>query len=581
MDMTIQTAEAVFESAKVPHSSVSGYELTAQGLFQVPKDDGLPQLLCDPIWIDGDTEDFSSSVHGFELSFLDKYGRKHTRTMENRVLYDGRTTLFGDLANAGLEIVPGADRKILHYLAMSKRSIKQTRISSNRTGWLDRAGSLSFVTPTGTVTTGKDIVVYQPERHSHSKNMRSAGSLQDWQKHVASIAEPNDYFVFAICFAFVGSLLKFANMDSFGVHLHHKSSGGKTTSGQLAASVWGCGADPACQPNDSFLKKWHSTGNGLESLASAHNDCLMVLDEIGTFIGGNFDAVVYNLTGGLGKSTMDRDRNLKEQKAWRIACFSTGELSIKEKIEEGGKTVKGGQMVRFLDLRIDSLVEDCEEAKFRAMDIKESCGKYFGTAGSAFLKEIVKYSADDISEMVTNLMNDLEPKLTSETLEPAASRVLRRFALIAAAGTLATRMKILPFSEGRVFEAVKSLCSIWLAETNGELSDDDRAIESVRQYMLKNQARFQQYEAAYPPQNRAGYIRHGVYYFFKDSFKEACAGQSPKTVAKRLKEKGFLKCSQNDNNQANLTPPGGNSGRYYAILPSIFGSSHSEDSFNE
>lgn len=79
--------------------------------------------------------------------------------------------------------------------------------------------------------------------------------------------------------------------ESGGFHLYGDSSGGKTTHLQVAASVYG---SPRC------VRSWRSTDNALESIAAAHSDGLLVLDEIGMCDPRIIGETVYMLGNGSG-----------------------------------------------------------------------------------------------------------------------------------------------------------------------------------------------------------------------------------------------------------------------------------------
>jgi hypothetical protein len=68
-------------------------------------------------------------------------------------------------------------------------------------------------------------------------------------------------------------LIGLVGADGFGVHLFEQSSAGKTTTANIASSLWG-------EP-DALRLTWYGTALGIANEAEAHNDSLLPLDEVG------------------------------------------------------------------------------------------------------------------------------------------------------------------------------------------------------------------------------------------------------------------------------------------------------------
>ena len=101
------------------------------------------------------------------------------------------------------------------------------------------------------------------------------------------------------------------------------------------------------------------THNGLEGLAAAHNDGLLIPDEAGTCGARDFGRVIYDLAAGQGKAALNADRALRRARAWRSLFLSTGEKSARQKFEEDGKPIRDGQVLRMLDIsNHDGVIRD-------------------------------------------------------------------------------------------------------------------------------------------------------------------------------------------------------------------------------
>jgi len=373
--------------------------------------------------------------------------------------------------------------------------------------------------------------------------------------------------VFTLSLGFAGPLLKPARLDGGGFHLCGVSSRGKTCAAQVAASVWGCGADPADAPGLAFVRRWNATTNALEGLAAAHSDGLLVLDELGTCAARDFGKAVYDLAGGQGKAAMDQNRNLKQPRAWRILLLSTGEIPARQKMEEDRRTVKAGQMLRLIDIPTgDSILSDGTPEPAQLVDtLKRNSGMYFGTAGPAFMAALIHPTEDtgELRDTVTSLLDKTAKALTPPGAGPEQARAIKKFALVAVAGILAVRLGVLPLTEKEITESIRVVLNAWLTDA-APLPDVERGVEAVRDFILRHQdARFYWLrwlsEKDRPiVRDLAGYWdeEEGFYLFTPEGFQEACHGHDPKAVARELARRGLLFKNQSDRLVSKHSIPG-------------------------
>jgi uncharacterized protein (DUF927 family) len=398
-----------------------------------------------------------------------------------------------------------------------------------------------------------DRIIFQAEKHSPTtKTMHSKGSLADWNGQVLANCVDQPWLLFAISFAFVGPLLKFARMDSFGVHIHKRSSHGKTTLSQVAASVWGCGADPSTSGEKAFIRRYNTTANALQGLAAAHNDLLMVLDEIGTCEDKEFGKLLYDLFGGVTKNRMDRNSNLKDQKSWRIALLSNGEFAAADKIRKCG-SLHGGMLVRMLDIPGPENLITGEAPALLVKHLKSVCPEFYGTAGPAFVSKLIARSNGDTGALINTTRAFIDEFLPDYLLllpasaSPEYQRVAERFALIHAAGSMAKQLLEWSITEEQIKQATHAAFNAWLSGSK-TLTDNDRGVVHIRNFLIKNEARFKVVPKDERLQvlNIAGYRDNvdGLFLFTEEGFKEACAELPVTTVAQELKNKTLLLTSE-------------------------------------
>ncbi len=531
----------------------AGYELDERGVSQTTT----ATRIAGPAWVKATTHDPISGDHGIVIAWHDPFGAPHELAVTRDELHGQGSTLAARLSRGGLWIMPGTERKVLQYLAEFDVLRVPRWAAVTRVGWIEREdGQLAYMLPPPRGLVALDSqppVIFQPERESPSSaSLYSRGTLADWNASVVSLCKDNPLLLFPVLIGLSGPLLRFAEMESGGFHYYGRSSHGKTTAAQVAASVWGNGADPAESPDRAYVQKWNSTANAFEALLCGHNDSLLVLDEIHTCDTKDFAAVIYNMASGKGKQSLDRERQLRRPRRWRAIYFSTGEVSVLSKLQADGKAVHAGQLLRLVDIPIERGIithtGDMHPAAY-ADRLKSSCSRSFGTAGPALIETLVR-EYEGTGKLVGTIKTKVEHYsgvLTPKDAPPEIRRAIKRFALTMVAGELAIQLGILDCTMMHVGAAARTALRAWL--TNGEnVPDRLRGLMNVAEFIQRHESRFQSLGSvhAYPPRDRAGFVGFDKttgeqqYQFTREGFAEACGGLDPKETASELKERGFL-----------------------------------------
>lgn len=546
------------------------YELTHEGVFKFDKK-GERQRISGPLIEVAKTRDVCGGEWGTQVEWLDQDGKLHAQAFPASRLQEGRnSSLIKQLASEGLQISPRCSADLLDYLAAFNSTARLCSVA--QTGWVKgrvnatNANELAYVLPTEVITLSPDHdIVFQADQHcTSSDTMHGKGTLEQWQAQVAQLCDDNPVLQFSLAVAFTGPLLSFAGMDCCGFHLYGKSSQGKTTALQVAASVWGNGSDPAASA-DAFIQRWNATANALEGLAVSYNDGLLVLDEMATCDAFDFGKVVYNLSGGQGKARLSKESELKRRRSWTMVYLSSGEISAQEKIAETGKPVKAGQLNRLIDIPVTAKIIENSHGRLPghfADQLKGACGNCYGTAAPVFIRQLIACEADRnaLGYRIRNMLAEAE-----KTLQPPAGiaadqqRTMRRFALVMVAGQLAVEFGILPFSFVEIETAVKSTCSSWLGNT---LDESMRGVLAVRDFILRYQdSKFVNACAGVGFQRAvndvAGYYLsdQGIHVFNDEGFQRACDGYLPEDVARELKRLGLLFTNDEQRLKARVTLP--------------------------
>jgi putative DNA primase/helicase len=368
------------------------------------------------------------------------------------------------------------------------------------------------------------------------------GTLDDWKNHVAARTKGSSRLMFGICAGFAATLLKLSLIEGGGFHYRGESSSGKTTALKVAASVW-----------DPDIQSWRATDNGLEGLANEHCDKLLCLDELSQVTAEAAGESAYMLANGQGKQRASKSGDPRPRSSWRCMFLSSGEVSLEAKLGEGKtrRRIAAGQELRVLDipanagvgLGIFEQVTDGTEVRQLVQDLSDSCSRYYGTAGPQFLRMVVRLQ-DTLPAEIQRTVEKIVRTLVPENANPQVQRAARRFALVGAAGRMASSWHIIPFTQAEVDEAVRRCFNAWYASRG-----HDGAIEEIRA-LRQVQAFFEQHsnsrfvqlgEPTERTPNAVGFWDKAKYYVYPNCWRdEVCKGLDPKLVNRVLAEKGIL-----------------------------------------
>ncbi|WP_429031970.1 DUF927 domain-containing protein [Aeromonas media] len=496
--------------------------------------------LSSPIRVLAETADEHGRGYGRLLEWQDSAGRVRQWAMPVRSLVPRNgDEVFIALLDAGLPFVElGHKRKLAAYLMACQPERRITCVE--RTGWHGRA----YVLPQGAIGPEADGVILQTTGYAAS-DFTERGTLAEWQQGVAGLAVGNSRLCFALSLAFAAPLLSLVGMEGGGFHLKGESTDGKTTIMKAAASVYG---NP-----DRYSQTWRATGNAIEGIASRRNDALLCLDELGELDGREAGQVAYMLANGQGKGRSKQDGELRERKAWRLLFLSTGELSLEDHAASAGQRTQAGMEVRTIQIPSDTgqhgafeWLHGMEGGRTFADTLKANADHQHGTA----FRALVAGLAADMEQHREHLRSEIQRLAAALTPKGAGNQVgraINRFALVAAAGELATRLGVTGWPEGEAIRAVRVCLKAWLAE-RGHLGnkEDAATLEQVRGFVTAHQySRFADwFNADHRPANMVGYRKvesDGVSFFVSPhGWTEITKGRDPKRSALLCLEAGYL-----------------------------------------
>ena len=410
--------------------------------------------------------------------------------------------LCAELSDQGLKIsTTGPARRL--FLQLLNNSVPEDIFTVvKKTGWHTIGGDDVFVLPDATIG-ASNVILSRSLEHAY----KSRGSLADWKSTVASAAIGNSRLVLAISTALAPPLLRLCGFEPGGVHLRGQSSTGKTTTLRVAASVWG-------GPPKDYIKAWRATSNGLEGVAAAHCDSLLILDELSQVAAKEAGAIAYMLANGSGKARANREGGVRAVAQWRLLFLSSGEISIADKVSEDGhgKRATAGQQVRIVDVPADagegSMFEDTHGRTGQefADYLSSAAAENYGTAAPLFIERILGQAAT-----AQTLVEEIHADLLSGVgnAHGQVARAAHRLAVIAAAGELGIHYELLPWPDETAIRGIGKCFRDWFEVWGGPGAIElRRGVQAVRQFFeLHGEARFQPFYSTdeRPVHNRAGF----------------------------------------------------------------------------
>lgn len=521
-------------------------------------------IVLRPLWVHACTRT-NTDLWGVSIRFYDLDWKEKTHAFPRDRLHEQGGVLGRELASLGLPIVPGKEKWVSRFLVLQEQWIKQRIRAATRLGWFDSKDSPAvFVLPAMVLGQLREEIVYQPDQAMHlADTLHSQGGLAEWRKHVADECTGNPILMFALMTGLAGPLLKPCQEQSGGFHLYGVTTGGKTTAAQVAASCWGCGADPQEGPDITSIRKWYATGNALEGIAEVHNDSCLVLDEISEVDPQELGRIIYQLAGGLSKGRANAGGGLRAMRTWRLLFFSTGEKSVRQMLAMAKQDTKGGQRVRMPDIPADNsddggraIVIDAHgrDAKDFVQDLKASCARYYGLAGPTFVTYLVAEAhkmggmlrlADALRTELRTVEAALNTNDAGEPLDlpPEARRVLRRFAVVALAGLRAMQAGVLAWTLVDIIKAVRHVRDRWLSDQGNERSEMDRGLSRLRDALLAHSDRFRAIDArssAPAIRDALGFKSDDFYLIHEHGMRELCGEFDQRTILRSLAAGGYL-----------------------------------------
>jgi putative DNA primase/helicase len=532
------------------------FQLDAKGVWLI-ETDRAPRWVCAPVEPVAMVRDPRNFAWGLLVEFFDPDRALHRVIVPMALFRGDGAEVAGLLLDQGLRIAPRGRPALIEYLQTA--SPKARARVTQRTGWHDAGpDGAAFVLPGDAIGPNAGAWIYESEGGPvHTFAMR--GNLNEWQRELARLCGGNSRLLFAVSVCFASPLLFLIGAESGGFHFRSNSSDGKTTALRVAASVCG-GAD--------FMQRWRATSNGLEALASAHCDAPLLLDELAQMDPREAGETCYMLANGSGKSRAGRTGGARDRASWRLLFLSCGEIGLSEHLGEIGKTPRAGQELRLAEIPADAgaglgvfeNLHDYATGSEFAKALDRAARRHYGTAFHAFVSKLAS-NQEAVPDLVREAQRKFEAHCLNDAAHGQARRVAGRFALVGAAGELATKWGITGWQPGEALQAARTCFDAWLSRRGGQGNQEEKAmLRQVREFIRrKGESAFTDWDRpandtdkhAPGKPDRAGYRRgcqdaegneSQEYFLFNEAWRGVvCKGYDAAAVGRLLVAKGYCR----------------------------------------
>lgn len=384
-------------------------------------------------------------------------------------IIDGPDLLYKELSNAGANIFTQAVKSRLLNHIEGRKPEESTFKVVTRFGWTNGC----FVLPGEMIGTPKipiELAFSGLDQRMLDK-YRCKGSLQEWQDNIGALCNGNSRLMFSASLACTGPILRFVTGPrSGGFQISGPGETGKTTAMMVSGSIWGCHRSPERQEK-GFAESWHTTAGKVEVTALAHNETVLLLDE--TKRAGKNDrdraVAVVDISFNLAENTERERLNQGPVRAWRLYFLSTSNFTLAQLAGGARVEIAEAELGRLPDIPcppaghgIYDTLHGCADGAALTDELRSRCSKFFGTPSREFLRRLVD-ERDQHPDRLGKFLRDRRKRYLARVAARAKAikckplnRASGRFATVYAAGCLAIRYGVFPWSRKDLLKAVLS-----------------------------------------------------------------------------------------------------------------------------
>ncbi|MCA1776574.1 MAG: DUF927 domain-containing protein [Loktanella sp.] len=250
-----------------------------------------------------------------------------------------------------------------------------------------------------------------------------------------------------------------------------------------------------------MLQSWDGTPSGFEGIAAACNDTLLNIEELHKADPKTVGDIVYMLANGEGRLRARSNGKLQTPQRWRVPVLSSGEVSLEDHMASAGRKTFAGQEVRLINLEADGRAHGAFDAlhgettaKAFAERVDHASLETYGHAGPRFVEALMANIGNSrkFQNVIDIFCSDANKKADLSLGDGQVQRVLKRFAIAALAGELATKFNLTGWEPGAAKAAARELFLEWFEAREGTTNQEiATAVQRTKSYVSKHLDRFQ------------------------------------------------------------------------------------------
>jgi uncharacterized protein (DUF927 family) len=492
------------------------------------------------------------------------------------------------LTKAGIHVVgrDGVQKALVQFLHFKP---KHEIVRVPRVGWAQVDERWIFVRP-GEVITPANMpharhTSYLLDTTATRHGLHFAGTTTEWATEIAAPLEGNSNVALSFATFFAAPLLCFGSEPGGGIHLHGRSTIGKTMISDAGQSIYGWPHETA---DDAFGVSWGGTEAGFDALALARTDLGLPLDEITLANPRTAEQVIYKVASGTKGPRATSAGHLREAAHASVLVLSTGEKSLSQFI---GLSLQEGARKRLVDVPAE--VQPGSAFETIPRDQIHVKGKRFfdvvkrqhGAVGLAWQRHLVQLGPDrikaDIDRHRKAFLALPEVTTVTERAHPQVRAVVNRFALYATALRMAIEAGLLPWSGAQADAGIVACMGRWVeqrgnVDTAGEIVRAARQVEAdlvaglsdrfIHIHLLRK--RWTPVTPAdeikqQTPELFDGYAKPDRIVIRPEAWRRYCDGVDPTEIAQHFKRRGALIADDNSVSRAEQVV--GTIGRFYVL----------------
>ena len=321
----------------------------------------------------------------------------------------------------------------------------------------------------------KNCVSYMPSDSGDKQqadSICSRGDIGQWRNAMRwAVNHPN--LLVMILASFSSPLLRLFSQSGFTLDFCNKTSTGKTTGLNFAASVWG---NPDTNASGSLIKGWDSTTNSLERVAACRTDLPMFMDDTKTArCAEDVARTVFKLANGSGRGRATIHGLAREINFLNIT-ISTGEDPISE------TATYGGLDARNLEISGPMFKEQSNEFAVEIEENRQQIMESYGHAGPAFISYLL--SNTDRWDEWRKLRKEIAGKLKTRQ-DNVLNRLAKNMSVVWAGGEILREAGILDVTAEQIENAVMGVWSVCI-NNKDRTEMDISALHCVGHFVAAN-----------------------------------------------------------------------------------------------